>query len=147
MLIEKNSLNTQTYHPWINFEPWYFDIASISFVQLHLIKFWCPICNTPCNFERFCISNFICSNCFNKVIIFFKSCPCILWDEPTTHARMPMMPNNMSKVKHTTKGYYTFYICCIWVWNSSHWNFACFFIQAIALFSFHFYLACRLFKI
>jgi hypothetical protein len=37
MLIEKNSLNMKTYHPWIIFESWYFDITSISFVQLHLL--------------------------------------------------------------------------------------------------------------
>ncbi len=36
MLIKKN-LNTQTYHPWMIFEWWYFDIALIFFVQLHLM--------------------------------------------------------------------------------------------------------------
>jgi hypothetical protein len=46
-----------------------------------------------------------------------------LWDEPHPHARMLMMFNNMSKVKHTNKGCYTSCIFCVWVWNSSHLNF------------------------
>jgi hypothetical protein len=43
-----------------------------------------------------------------------------LWDEPHPHARMPMMLNNMSEVKHTNKGRYTSCISCVWVWSSSH---------------------------
>jgi hypothetical protein len=66
---------------------------------------------TPCNFEKLYIGNFSCSNCPNKVVIFVKLCPCILWDEPTTHAKMPMMPNNMLNVKHTNKVRCTSCIC------------------------------------
>ncbi len=91
--------------------------------SITLIGFWCPILSTPCNFERFYIGDSACSNCFNKVLIFFKSCPCTLWDQPHPHARMLMTPNNMSEVKHTNKGCCTSCICCAWVWSSSHLNF------------------------
>ncbi len=46
------------------------------------IGFQCPIPSTPCNFQRLCISNSTCLNCFNKVLVLFEACPCILWDEP-----------------------------------------------------------------
>jgi len=52
------------------------------FCSVTFIGFQCSIPNTPCNFERFCIGNSTYSNCHNKVVIFFKSCPCTLWDEP-----------------------------------------------------------------
>jgi len=42
----------------------------------------CPILNAPCKYPRFCISNYTCPNCFNKVFILFKACPCTLWHEP-----------------------------------------------------------------
>jgi hypothetical protein len=42
---------------------------------------------------------------------------------PTPHAGIPMMPNNILKAKHTNKGCLTCGICCTWAWNSSHFNF------------------------
>ncbi len=66
---------------------------------------------------------------------------------PTPHARMPMMPNNMSKIKHTNHGCYTFCICCIWVWNLSHLDFVFLFTWSKAFSSFHFYFAWGLFNI
>ncbi len=50
---------------------------SVAFIGLQ-----CPISNAPCKFEKLCISNSICSNCLNKVLVLFKVCPCTLWDEP-----------------------------------------------------------------
>ncbi len=79
------------------------------FCSVALIGFWCPIPSTPCNFERFCIGNSICSNYINKVVIFLKSCGM----NPTPHAKMLMIPN-MSGVKHTNKGHHTSCICCTW---------------------------------
>jgi hypothetical protein len=35
----KKGLSMQTNHPWIIFESWYFDVASISFVELYLLDF------------------------------------------------------------------------------------------------------------
>jgi hypothetical protein len=57
----------------------------------------------------------------------FKLRPRILWDEPHPHARIPMMPNNISEAKRTNKGRLTCSICCAWAWSSSHFNFAFFF--------------------
>ncbi len=65
---------------------------------------------------------------------------------PTPHARMPMMPNNMSELKHTNQGWCTC-ICCAWVWNSSHFGFVFFFTWSKAFFSFHFCFVCGLFNI
>ncbi len=111
--------------------------------------YWIPMSNSehPCNFEKFCIGNFTCSNCFNKVVIFRKPHPCTLWDDPTPQARMLMMPNNMSEVKQKNKGCYTSCICYAWLWNSFHWDSTFFFIRSKAFFSFLFCLACGLFKI
>jgi hypothetical protein len=95
-----------------NFEIMIFDIVSFFFCLVTFIGFQCSISNTPCNFERFCIGNSTYSNCHNKVVIFFKSCPCALWDEPHPPCQMPMMPNNMLEVKHTNEGRHTFYIYC-----------------------------------
>ncbi len=49
----------------------------IAFIELQ-----CPIPSAPCKFQKFCISNFTCLNCFNEVLVLFKVCPCTLWDEP-----------------------------------------------------------------
>ncbi len=98
-------------------------------------------------FKGFYIGKFACSNYFNKVFIFFKVRPCILWDEPTTHVEIPMMPNNISEVKHTNKGHLTCGICCAWAWSSSHFNSTFYFTWSTAFFSFHVYLTCGLFKI
>jgi hypothetical protein len=117
------------------------------FCSTTLIRFWCPIPNTPCNFEKFYIGNSACSNCFNKVVIFLKSGPSICGMSPIPHVRMPMMFNNMLRVNHTNKGCCTSCICCTWVWSSSHLYFAFVFTQSKAFFSFLFCLACRLFKI
>jgi hypothetical protein len=111
--------------------------------------YWIPMSNFehPCNFERFCIGNFACSNCFNKVVIFFKPHPCTLWDEPTPDARMLMIPNNMLEFKHTNKGRCTSWICYTWVWSSFHWDFAFFFPDQRPFSHSFFCLACGLFKI
>ncbi len=106
------------------------------------IGFQCPIPSAPCNFQRLCISNYTCPNCLNEVFILFKPCPCTLWDEPTPHAGIPMMPNKISEVKHTNKGHLTCSICCAWVWSPSHFNSAFFFTLSRAFFSFHFCLTC-----
>jgi hypothetical protein len=45
---------------------------------------------------------------------------------PTSHARIPMMPNKIMQVKHTKKGHLTYSICCVWAWSSSHFNSAFF---------------------
>jgi hypothetical protein len=50
-----------------------------------------------------------------------------LWDEPHPHVGIPMMPNNISKVKCTNKGHLTCSICCAWAWSSSHFNSTFFF--------------------
>jgi hypothetical protein len=66
---------------------------------------------------------------------------------PPPHAKIPMMPNNISGAKHTNKDYLTCSICCAWVWTSSHFNSILFFIQSSAFFSFFFCLACGFLKI
>ncbi len=76
----KQNLSMQTYPSWIISKSWYFDY--FFFFLVAFIGFQCPTLNTPCNFEGFYIPNFACSNCFNKVVIFFKLRPCTLWDEP-----------------------------------------------------------------
>ncbi len=49
---------------------------SIAFIGLQ-----CPILNTPCNFQRFCINNYDCPNS-QQGSRPFKACPHTLWDEP-----------------------------------------------------------------
>jgi hypothetical protein len=98
------------------------------FYSITLIGLQCSIPNTSCNFEKFCISYYACSNCFNKVVIFLLATPCTLWDEPHPPCEMPMMPN-MLEVKHTNQGYHTFCICCTWVWSSSHLDYVFFLLD------------------
>ncbi len=109
--------------------------------------FQCLISGAPCNFQKLCIGNSTCLNCLNKVFVLLKACPCTLWDEPHLHAGIPMMPNKISKVKCTNKSHLTCSICCAWAWSSSHFNSTFFFTLLRAFFSFHFSLACGLFKI
>ncbi len=52
------------------------------FDSVVFIGLQCPILNTPCKFQKLCISNSTCLNCLNKVLVLFKPCPCTLWDEP-----------------------------------------------------------------
>jgi hypothetical protein len=103
------------------------------FCLVAFIGFWCPILSTPCNFEKFCIGNSTCSNCFKKIVIFLKLCPCTLWDEPH-----PLCENandaQLLEVKHINKGYYTSCICCTWVWSLSHLDSTFFFTQSKAFF-------------
>jgi hypothetical protein len=103
--------------------------------------------NTPCNFQRFCVSKFACPNSFNKVFILFKCAHALCGMNPTPHAEIPMMPNNILKAKHTNKGCLTCGICYVWAWSSSHSNFIFFFTRSKAFFSFCFCLACKSFKI
>ncbi len=117
------------------------------FDSVAFIKLQCPIPSAPCNFQRLCISNYACSNCFNKVFVLFKARPCTLWDEPHPHAGIPMMPNKISEAKRTNKGCLTCLISCAWAWSSSHSNFTSFFTLSIALFSFYFCITCGLFII
>ncbi len=118
-------------------------LNSVVFIGLQ-----CPILSAPCKFQRFCINNpTTCPNCLNKVLILFKACPCILWDEPHPHARIPMMPNKISKAKRTNKGHLTCSIYCTWAWSSSHFNSTFFFTLSRAFFPFCFCLACGLLKI
>lgn len=46
--------------------------------------FGLPILGIPCNLEGFCIGNLVCSDWFNKIIIFFNSWKGTMWDEPHT---------------------------------------------------------------
>ncbi len=78
-----------------------------------LIKLQCPILSAPCNFQRLCINNFACSNCLNKNLVLLKAHPCTLWDEPTPHAGIPMMPNKILEAKLTNKGHLTCSIFCL----------------------------------
>ncbi len=117
-------------------------LNSVVFIGLQ-----CPILSAPCKFQRFCINNPTCPNCLNKVLILFKACPCILWDEPHPHARIPMMPNKISEAKRTNKGHLTCSIYCTWAWSSSHFNSTFFFTLSRAFFPFCFCLACGLLKI
>jgi hypothetical protein len=117
--------------------------GSVAFIGVQ-----CLIPSAPCNFERLCISNFDCPNCFNKVVILFKACPCTLCGmNPTPYVGISMMPNKISEAKRTNKGYLTYSICCTWASSSSHFNSAFFFTQSRAFFSFHFCFACGLLKI
>ncbi len=59
------------------------------FGLIALIWLQCLILSTPCNFQKLCISNFVCLNFVNKVFILFKACPCILWDEPHLSCKNP----------------------------------------------------------
>ncbi len=117
------------------------------FDSVVFIGLQCPILSALCNFQRLCINNFACLNCFNKILILFKACPCTLWVESYPHARIPMMPNKISEVKSTNKGHLTCSIYYTWAWSSSHFNSAFFFTLSRAFFSFYFCLACGLFKI
>ncbi len=103
--------------------------------------------NAPCNFQKIYTCNFVCPIYLNKVFILFKVCPCILWMNPIPHAGIPMMPNNILKVKCINKGHLTCGICYVWAWSSSHYNYVFFFIWPRAFFSFRFCLAYGLFKI
>jgi hypothetical protein len=84
---------------------------------------------------------------YNPWLTFFKAHQCILWDEPQPHAKILVMPNNISKAKHTNKRHLTYGICCAWVWSSSHFYFILFYTQSKAFFSFCFSLACGLLKL
>jgi hypothetical protein len=146
MLIEKDNLSMQTYHPWIISNLWYFGRHPF---LLFGCTYWIWMSNSkhPWNFGMFCIDNITCLHCFKKVVIFLKLHPCTLWDEPHPPVKMLMMPNNMSEVKHTTKVHHTYCICCIWVWSSSHLDLVFLKIRSKVFFSFYFCFICRLFKI
>jgi hypothetical protein len=101
MFITKNNLSMQIYCPWIIVKLWDFDILSFFFCSVTFIGFQCSIPNTPCNFERFCVSNSTYSNCHNKVAIFFKSHPCTWWDEP--HHPCQWCPTTCWKLNIPTK--------------------------------------------
>ncbi len=103
--------------------------------------------NAPCNFWKLCIGNYTCPNCLNKLSILFKAHPCTLWDEPQPHAKIQVMPNNISKAKRTNKRHLTCGICYAWAWSSSHFYFIFFCTWSKAFFSFFFSLACGLLKI
>jgi hypothetical protein len=59
------------------------------FDSVVFIRFQCPIPSGACNFQRLCIGNFACLNCFNKVFVLFKAHPCTLWDEAHPPCRNP----------------------------------------------------------
>jgi len=117
------------------------------FDLIMFIGLQCPILNTPCNFQKLCISNSTCPNCLNKVFILFKVRSCTLWDEPHPPCRNPNDANKILEAKHTNKGCLICSICCAWAWSSFHSNSVFFFTLSRAFFSFHFCLACGLLKI
>jgi len=75
-------INMEIYRPWMISESWYLDIASISLAWLRLLDSNVQFRTPHATFKGFCIGNFTCSNCFNKVFVLFKAHPCTLWDEP-----------------------------------------------------------------
>ncbi len=117
----------EIYHPWIISKSWYLDITFISLAWLHLLDFNVQ-CQTPhATFKGFtyaCLLVRIASTRFS----FFSRCAHALCGvNPTPHAKIPMMPNNILLVKHTNKGCLTCGICCVWAWSSYHFNSTFFF--------------------
>ncbi len=82
------------YCSWIISKSWYLDITSISLVWLHLLD-----SNVQCQAPH-----------------------ALRGMNPTPHAIISMMPNNISEVKRTNKGCLTYGICCAWAWSSYHFN-------------------------
>ncbi len=131
--------------PMNDFEIMIFGYCIHFFDLITFIGFQCPVPNAPCNFQRFYIGNSTCPNCFNKVLSFSRCIDAFCGMNRTPHARIPMMPNKISRAIHTNKGHLTYSIFCAWAWSSSHSNFVFFFTLSKAFFRFR--LACGLFKI
>jgi len=137
----------EIYRPWLILESWYLDIASISFPQLCLldsnVKFWMA----HAIFKRFALATMFARIVSTRLLSFSRYTHALCGMNPTPHVGIPMMPNKISKAKHTNKGHLTYSICCTEAWNSSHFNSTLFFTQSRVFFSFCFCLACGLFKI
>ncbi len=107
------------------------------------VEFWTP----HATFKGFAHAIMLARIVSTRFSSFSKSTHALCGMNPTPHVKIPMMPNKISKAKHTNKGHLTYSICCIWAWSSSHSNSIFFFTLSKAFFSFHFCLACELLKI